>query len=306
MRACDVFILVAAAAANEPSSTPEDYWKANLPNSPIPQFIRHLLTSTPSDESIIDEKRRTTSWSHAGEHVAGDKHGAHFNEDLSDQEDNPSLSLIFFQQDLRIGKSMNLNFRKPSDLAPFLPRHLADSIPFSSKNFSQILQKFSLVPDSPKARVLKTTLHDCEVKAVRGEEIFCPTSLESMIDFTFSRLGKPAIPLSTNPNAARTRQYRITRVKKSSDAKGLVACHGLPYAYAVFLCHRVTNAAAYEVELTAADDGSKSDAVAVCHMDTSEWGSNHVAFRVLGVKPGEVPVCHFLEEEGNVIWVHAK
>ena len=49
-------------------------------------------------------------------------------------------------------------------------------------------------------------------------------------------------------------------------------------------------------------DGKKAEVVASCHMDTSAWNPKNVAFQVLKVKPGTVPVCHFLPRD-DLIWI---
>ncbi|RVW60511.1 BURP domain protein RD22 [Vitis vinifera] len=49
-------------------------------------------------------------------------------------------------------------------------------------------------------------------------------------------------------------------------------------------------------------DGSKSKAMAACHSDTSAWHPQHVAFQVLKIKPGTVPVCHFLHNNA-MVWI---
>jgi hypothetical protein len=49
-------------------------------------------------------------------------------------------------------------------------------------------------------------------------------------------------------------------------------------------------------------DGNRVKAVAVCHTDTSQWNPKHLAFQVLKVQPGTVPVCHFLPQD-HVVWV---
>jgi len=41
-------------------------------------------------------------------------------------------------------------------------------------------------------------------------------------------------------------------------------------------------------------NGIRIKVVAVCHIDTSQWNPKHLAFEVLKVKLGTVPVCHFL------------
>ncbi|RVW66600.1 BURP domain-containing protein 5 [Vitis vinifera] len=57
----------------------------------------------------------------------------------------------------------------------------------------------------------------------------------------------------------------------------------------------------YMIPLVGAD-GSKAKAMAACHSDTSAWHPKHVAFKVLNVKPGTVPVCHFLHNDA-MVWI---
>ena len=69
----------------------------------------------------------------------------------------------------------------------------------------------------------------------------------------------------------------------------------------MFLCHSLDKTAVYKVPLVG-KDGTKAKALAVCHKDTSAWNPKHMAFRGLKVKPGAVPICHFLMRE-NLVWV---
>ncbi|MCI83693.1 BURP domain-containing protein, partial [Trifolium medium] len=41
------------------------------------------------------------------------------------------------------------------------------------------------------------------------------------------------------------------------------------------------------------ENGDMVEAMAVCHLDTSQWTPSHVSFQVLGVTPGSSSVCHF-------------
>ncbi|KAH0983295.1 hypothetical protein GBA52_010472 [Prunus armeniaca] len=50
------------------------------------------------------------------------------------------------------------------------------------------------------------------------------------------------------------------------------------------------------------DDGVKVKAVAICHLDTSEWNPKHLAFQILKVKPGKILICHFLPTD-HIVWV---
>ncbi|KAL0311997.1 UNVERIFIED_CONTAM: BURP domain-containing protein 3 [Sesamum radiatum] len=173
--------------------------------------------------------------------------------------DNPNVALFFLEKDLHAGKRMNLRFSKSTNEATFLPRQVADSLPFSSNKLPEILDKFSVNPSK-------------DVEAI-----------------------------STNAETGQKKEYRIVGVNRMPSTKAAVVCHRQEYAYAVFYCHETDTTVAYKVAMVAAD-GSKAEAVAVCHQDTAAWNPKHLAFQVLKVKPGTVPVCHFLPED-HIVWV---
>ncbi|KAL2544845.1 Dehydration-responsive protein RD22 [Forsythia ovata] len=211
--------------------------------------------------------------------------------------DNPNVALFFLEKDLYRGNNMKLHFFKSiDDRVSFLPRQVADSIPFSSEKFPEILNKFSVNPSSEEAEIMKKTIQECEEKGIKGEEKYCATSLASMLDFSTSKLGRKVEAVSTETEKETPLQkYRIVGVKKLSEKKAVV-CHKQKYAYAVFYCHKTETTVAYKVAMMG-DDGAKVEAVAVCHKDTAAWNPKHLAFQVLKVKPGTVPVCHFLPED---------
>ncbi|XP_027182726.1 BURP domain protein RD22-like [Coffea eugenioides] len=215
--------------------------------------------------------------------------------------DNPNVALFFLKKDLHRGTSMNLQFVKSSNPATFLPRKVADSIPFSSKSIPEIFDKFSVKPESVEAETIKNTIKECEEPGIKGEDKYCATSLESMVDFSTSKLGNNVQAVSTEAKEdTKAQKYGIVGVKKLNNNKAVV-CHKQNYAYAVFYCHSTQATEAYEVTLVGAD-GKKAKAVAVCHEDTAKWNPKHLAFQVLKVKPGTVPICHFLPED-HVVWV---
>lgn len=215
--------------------------------------------------------------------------------------DNPNVALFFLEKDLHAGKRMNLRFSESTNEATLLARQVADSLPFSSNKLPEILGKFSVNPGSDEAEVIEKTIKECEEKGIKGEEKFCATSLESMIDFSTSKLGKDVEAISTNAENGQKKEYRIVGVNRMPREKAVVVCHRKEYAYAVFYCHETDTTVAYKVAMVAAD-GSKAEAVAVCHRDTAAWNPKHLAFQVLKVKPGTVPVCHFLPED-HIVWV---
>ncbi|KAH6760626.1 hypothetical protein C2S51_017575 [Perilla frutescens var. frutescens] len=305
------FLSVAIAHAALPS---EEYWNSLLPNTPMPKAVKDLLHST-SDEWL--ENKNGAHVNVGGGHGVNvrthDKNGNPVNVHVdpfrynyaateTQLHDDPNVALFFLEKDLYAGNKMNLHFSKPTNQeTKFLPRKVADSIPFSSNKLPEIYSMFSVNPDSDEAESMKKTIQECEDAGIKGEEKFCATSLESMIDFSTSNLGEEVTAVSTEADSSDRKLYRIKAVMKKPSEKAVVVCHQQEYAYAVFYCHKTDTTVAYEVSLVGAG-GAKADAVAVCHRDTAQWNPKHLAFQVLKVKPGTVPICHYLPEN-HIVWV---
>ncbi|KAB2629581.1 dehydration-responsive protein RD22 [Pyrus ussuriensis x Pyrus communis] len=215
---------------------------------------------------------------------------------------DPNAAIFFLEKDMQPGTTMNLHFTTNSNTATFVSRKTTESIPFSSNKPPEIFNQFSVKPGSVEADIIKGTIQECENPGIR-EDKYCPTSLESMIDFSTSKLGGGNIrAISTEAGKGATLQkYTIASGVKKLVADKSVVCHKQNYAYAVFYCHATKTTTAYVVPLKGAD-GVNVKAVVVCHTDTSEWNPKHLAFQVLKVKPGTVPVCHFLPSD-HVVWV---
>lgn len=96
-------------------------------------------------------------------------------------------------------------------------------------------------------------------------------------------------------------RYRIVGVKKLGEDDSVI-CHKQYYGYAVYYCHRIEATRSYGVSLVGDKDGSKVKASAICHYNTASWNPQHFAFKVLNVKPGTVPICHFLARE-TLVWL---
>ncbi|KAJ0986313.1 hypothetical protein J5N97_004669 [Dioscorea zingiberensis] len=222
--------------------------------------------------------------------------------------DDPNVALFFLEKDLSPGAKLNLRFTKTTSGSPFISRSKANTIPFSSNKLPEILTRFQVEPSSVEAEAMKNTLAECEEPAVRGESKLCATSLESMVEFSMLSLGTRDVQaistkVSESRDAAAEKQQSYSVAPSGAQAMAgekLVACHAQPYAYAVFYCHATSKSKAYKVPLVG-KDGTKVEAVAVCHLDTAAWNPKHLAFQVLKVKPGTVPVCHFLPQD-HVVW----
>jgi len=225
---------------------------------------------------------------------------------------DPSLSAMFFlEKDLHTGTKLTLysrllNRSSPDSRIFFLPRPLAEAIPFSSHKLSVALEKLEISEGSDTALVMKQTLKVCENPTASGESRYCATSLESMIDYATSTLGTSRLNvLETNvPCNVESQQYTITGLPfQSKSGLKSVVCHRQKYAHAVYYCHETQHTTTARVSLKG-EDGSSGEGVAVCHSDTSGWNPKHLAFKMLNVKPGGAPICHFMLD-GNVLWLPA-
>ncbi|KAI3908471.1 hypothetical protein MKX01_009273 [Papaver californicum] len=211
--------------------------------------------------------------------------------------DSPGASLFFLEKDLYPGAKINLHFVVSTATGTtFLPQNLAKVAPFFSNKLPEILNQFSINPDSEEAEIINEIIMDCEEPAIENEEKYCATLLESLVEYGTSKFGKTVNVMTTvivGDKGQRTRMMKQQYVVRSG-LRPIVSDNLI-----VFLLSHTTRA--YVVPLVGAD-GTKIKAAAVCHKDTTKWDPDHVAFQVLKVKPGAVPICHFLTED-NIVWV---
>lgn len=281
----------------------EVYWKSVLQNTPMPKALKDLL-HPPEWTNMVVGKGKPVNVEVSKTVEIKFSYGHNLRTNDQQLKDNPNAaSLFFLEKDMQKGVKMNLYMPKTATpSATFLPRQIANKIPFSSNKFPEILSHFAIKPSSEEAKIMKNTINECEEVGIKGEEKYCATSLESMIDFSTSKLGKNVEAVSTEANKVSTRlqEYTIVGVKKMGADKAVV-CHKQNYAYAVFYCHKTVSIKAFMVSLSG-DNGSKANAVAVCHIDTKFWDTKYLGFQVLKVKRGTVPICHFLPQD-HVIWM---
>ncbi|KAL9249980.1 BURP domain-containing protein [Drosera capensis] len=215
--------------------------------------------------------------------------------------DDTVTSLFLLEKDLHIGQKLSLHFpENDNGQNTFMARDIAESLPFSMSKLPQILDSFSIKQGSQEAEFIEQTLENCEKEAVANEN-YCATSLESMIDYVASSIGKNVNAFSsTVPKDTVMQEYVVLETKKLGDAESAMICHRSSYPYAVFICHKGHAAVPYMVSLVGAD-GTKVTATAMCHEDTSDWSPEFVGFVALNTKPGTA-VCHFLNQY-TVLWV---
>ncbi|XP_059288222.1 BURP domain-containing protein 17-like [Lycium ferocissimum] len=283
------FILLSLAfiASHAANLSPEVYWKVKLPNTPMPRPIKDALHYSAADKGDVQKLRQP--------YGALSLYNSDTNKDLNE---NYAVTPYFFETDLHQGKKMNLPSLKNYNSAPILARKVADSIPFSSDKIEEILNHFSIDKDSEGAKMIKKTIRMCEEPAGNGEEKYCATSLESMVDFTSSYLGtNNIIALSTvvEKETPEVQTYTIEEVKEKANGKGVI-CHKLAYPYAVHYCHSVGSTRTFMVSMVGSD-GTKVNAVSECHEDTATMNAKALPFQLLNVKPGDKPICHFILDD---------
>jgi len=224
---------------------------------------------------------------------------------------HPSVMVFLTFKDLKVGKTMAVYFpkRDPATSPKLWPREEAESLPFSLNQLPNLLKVFSFTPNSPQAKAMEDTLKECETKPIKGEVKFCATSLESMLDFAQTILGfTNELQVFTTSHQTKSsvtfQNYTLEKIVEIPASK-MVACHTMPYPYAVFYCHsQESENKMYKVAL-GGENGDRVEAMVVCHMDTSHWGHSHVSFQVLKVQPGTTSVCHFFPAD-NLIFVVPK
>ncbi|XVF71466.1 hypothetical protein PTKIN_Ptkin12aG0039700 [Pterospermum kingtungense] len=284
----------------------ESKYKPGLESKYKPSYTA-VEDDFPKDVNGVEEKKSPQSSSKMMEHHHIENHG----EDDGIGSEDVGVFTIDDVLGFDVGRRLSTFFSiRNHSLYPdyFLPREVADSIPFSSSETLKILQFFSVSSDSPKGRAIKDTLRRCEIKAAKGETKICATSSESMHEFLRNAFGPEAnFKLITTSHPAMTtptlQSYTVLGAPREIESPKKVACHPLPYLYAIYMCHfDVTETRIYKVPLVG-DNGDKVDALIVCHMDTSAWSPKHTAFSLLGTKPG-IPVCHAFTD-GHGVWIQS-
>ncbi|KAH8938914.1 hypothetical protein BDL97_15G008600 [Sphagnum fallax] len=217
---------------------------------------------------------------------------------------------FFLEEQLVKGGSMNLveNLHDPIPKRAFLPFVVADSLPsLTSANLPKLLQTFNIGEGTKMATIMSTAVYLCESPALMGEERACPTSIESMAEFVSSQVGTNVEALTTTgaPSTAPSRNapVKILDFTKRSLKEGehIVICHNLMFPSQLYYCHHVTGTKVVQASLQAAVDSSVIHAIAICHMDTSMWASEHPAFAALNIPRG-AEACHWIGQN-DLVWV---
>ncbi|KAK8532165.1 hypothetical protein V6N13_131499 [Hibiscus sabdariffa] len=86
---------------------------------------------------------------------------------------------------------------KEANKASFIPLPMAEAIPFSIKNISEILKVFSVQPRSIESQIITEVIHLCDGSPLPRELKKCCTSFECLLDYGVLLMGKKInLPLS--------------------------------------------------------------------------------------------------------------
>ncbi|XP_029120188.2 BURP domain-containing protein 6 [Elaeis guineensis] len=275
-------ILVLAVGVTHAASPTELYWRSVLPDTPMPNAIADLIKhSTDVGQLALGHpvtKAMATS--------------------------TKLRSYFFLENDLHDGAKFTLHFTGTGSRPSLLTRQEADSIPFTTTKLPEILSRFSNEPGSHEANAIETTLEECEEPAGYGQIKKCATSLESMLDFTTWALRTrdiDTVSTRVGKEDSSEQQYNVVGVREATDSPDWVVCHVQPYAYTVFHCHTKGNSTAHMVSMVG-EDGTKAEALAVCHDYLDGPNPKILAFRGFPAKHGTGNVCHF-QPQDNILWI---
>nr|GEX40402.1 hypothetical protein [Tanacetum cinerariifolium] len=140
-----------------------------------------------------------------------------------------------------------------------------------------------------------------------GETKQCVGSIEDMIDFAVSVLGRDVVARTTENVSGSKKEVMIGDVKGVNGGKltKSVSCHQSLYPYLLYYCHSVPKVRVYVADILDVESKAKiNSGVAICHIDTSSWSPGHGAFVALGPGPGKIEVCHWIFEN-DLTWTTA-
>lgn len=189
----------------------------------------------------------------------------------------------------------------------FLPRPILAKLPFSTSKISEMRKIFKLRDGSAMDKLVIDSLHECERVPSPGETKRCVGSIEDMIDFATSVLGRNIVVRTTQNTNGSKKNVMVGSVKGINGGKVTesVSCHQSLFPYLLYYCHSVPKVRVYEADLLDPTTKTKiNHGVAICHIDTSSWSAGHGAFLALGPGPGKIEVCHWIFEN-DMTWTIA-
>lgn len=215
----------------------------------------------------------------------------------------------FFRQNMiKEGTVMPMpDIRDKMPQRSFLPRTILSKLPFSVSKIDDLKRVFRASDNGSMERLMRESLEECERAPSRGETKRCVGSLEDMIDFATSVLGRNVAVRSTQNVNGSKKNVMVGHVSSINGGRVTqsVSCHQSLFPYLLYYCHAVPKVRVYQADLL--DPKTKAHinhGVAICHLDTSDWSPTHGAFLSLGSGPGRIEVCHWIFQN-DMVWTIA-
>ncbi|KAK3136945.1 hypothetical protein QOZ80_5BG0445480 [Eleusine coracana subsp. coracana] len=308
-----LMIMVAAATAAEVVGNPADgtpaarFWEAAIPGTPMPGPLAELV------QKGIDDSPLAKNFS--GPYLSIRMCLGHIYVSVCsvDRVKAAGTGLFFNEDQVRVGATMTISFAA-AGVPAVLPHAAAEKllVPFGNNNLTvdDIISRFNIAPGSEMASQVGDTLRLCHQlvapsHAGGGEEKkSCAASVEDMVREATRTLGLAGgeeawVAASEVPGAGLPLQEYAVEAVTPLAGDDHVACHDEPFPYAVFRCHKIGVSAtkAYAISLRGLRISGPAAGVTmavICHLDTSGWNPAYPAFEMMGTKPGESSVCHFM------------
>ncbi|XP_057420013.1 polygalacturonase 1 beta-like protein 3 [Lotus japonicus] len=186
----------------------------------------------------------------------------------------------------------------------FLPRSILTKLPFKSSDLKRV---FRISDNSSMDKMIVDSVGECGRAPSAGETKRCVGSIEDMIDFAASVLGRNVTVRATENVNGSGKTVMVGRVYGVNGGKVTksMSCHQSLFPYLLYYCHSVPKVRVYEADLLNPVTKAKiNHGVAICHLDTTAWSPTHGAFMALGSGPGRIEVCHWIFEN-DMTWTTA-
>ncbi|CAK8561220.1 unnamed protein product [Lathyrus sativus] len=314
---CLVFVGINA------SKSDEEYWKSIWPNTPIPRPLLDLLLPDSKTSVPIRDYEENQYWTvffehdlHPGKKISLGIH-KHSKTHVSVETTNQPFGINSwwdrkssekasqgFETHRPTNKAIKEEIKKPIETFGILVwtgKPNKDSGSRTEIDRVTVKKTERLGQTSTVASWTEEEMgifrDYCGKPSPIGEDKYCAPSLKSMMNFVISKLGKNIKAMSSSFSQIQD-EYVVEEVKKLGEKT--VMCHRMNFKKVAFYCHQVNATSTYMVPLVASD-GTKSNALTICHHDTRGMDPS-IVYEILKVKPGTVPVCHFIGNKA-IAWI---
>eukprot|EP01018_Ginkgo_biloba_P028287 Gb_00399 [translate_table: standard] len=279
------------------------WWREKLPDIQVPQEVQIRMSPLTEGEvhiwrKIMNESdlRLNATEFCSSANLQCDQYGnilsgSTFAYGLPNNRYEPETHMFIAAKELKEGGVITLpDLHSPINWKAFLPRDVAEMIPFSSATLPQVLAMFRIDRNSNMSHNMMSTLKTCESRLEEGEVRQCSTSIEGMVEFALGANRSHSLELVSHPSTVGSgKKARITKMVRREYvvSKPPVACHSLVFPYGVFYCHSFKGTNTIEMELQVLENDKHNankviNGTAVCHYFSNGMGKEAVCHLIYG------------------------